>query len=97
MSHKGKLAVAKLPPQHNNLRWDVLVEDLRLLASVTLANFIVWRTLRRKYKENAERRREFKLLRGDGSLAHSEPPIVPGFDWRANVVANGNRNSRPER
>ena len=97
MLHKGKLAEATPPTQQNKLRWDVLLEDLRFLASVTLAHFIVWRTLRRKYKENAARRKEFKLLRGNGSLAHSEPPVVPGFDGRANVVANSNRNFKPER
>ena len=97
MLHKGKLEEAKPPTQQNKLRWGVLLEDLRFLASVALAHFIVWRTVRRRYRDNAARRREFKLLRGDGSLARSEPPVVPGFDWRANVVANGNRNFRPER
>ena len=88
--HKGKLAEAKLPTQQNKLRWNVLLEDLKLLASVGLAHFIVWRTLRRKYRENAARRREFKVLRGAGILAQPEPQVVRGFDWRATAVANGN-------
>ena len=97
MLHKGKLAEAKLPTQQNKLRWNVLLEDLKLLASVGLAHFIVWRTLRRKYRENAARRKEFKVLRGKASLAQPGPQVVRGLDWRANVVANGNRNFRPER
>ena len=97
MVHKGKLAVAKPPTQQNKLRWNVLLEDLRFLASVALAHFIVWRTLRRKYRENAARRREFKLLRGEGPVAQPEPSVVRGLDCRANAVANGNRNFRPER
>ena len=97
MLHKGKLAEAKPPTQQNKLRWNVLLEDLRFLASVALAHFIVWRTVRRRYRENSTRRREFKLLRGKGSLAQPEPQVVRGFDWRANAVANGNRNFRQER
>ena len=97
MLHKGKLAVAKPPAQQNKLRWNVLLDDLRFLASVALAHFIVWRTLRRRFRENAARRREFKLLRGKGPLAQPEPQFVRGFDWRAVVVANGTRNFRPER
>jgi len=40
---------------------------------------------------------EFKVLRGAGILAQPEPQVVRGLDWRANAVANGNRNFRPER
>ena len=95
--HKGKLAEAKPPRQENKLRWNVLLEDLRFLASVALAHFIVWRTLRRKYRENAAHRKEFKVLRGAGILAQPEPKVVRGFDWRATAVANGNGNFRPDR
>jgi hypothetical protein len=97
MLHKEKLAEAKPPTQQNKLRWNVLLEDLRFLASVGLAHFIVWRTVRRRYRENSARRREFKLLRGNGFLAQPEPQVVRGLDWRANAVANGNRIFRPER
>jgi hypothetical protein len=89
--NKQKLAKAKLPRERPNLRWNVLFEDLRLLASVALAHYIVWRTLRRRYRENSARRREFKLLRGEGFMAQAHSPVVRGFDWRANAVANGNR------
>jgi hypothetical protein len=84
------------PRQQNKLRWNVLLDDLRFLASVGLAHFIVWRTVRRRYRENSARRREFKLLRGSWPLAQPEPQAVRGLDWRANA-ANGNRNFRPER
>jgi hypothetical protein len=51
----------------------ILLEDLRLLASLYVAQFIVWSTLRRRRMENLERRRNFKLLHGDGdaSLLHA--------------------------
>ena len=88
---KQKLAEAKPPTERPNLRWNVLFEDLRLLASVALAHYIVWRTLRRRYRENSARRREFKLLRGEGFMAQAQSQVVRGFDWRANAVANGNR------
>lgn len=67
------------PRQQNKLRWNVLLEDLRFLASVGLAHFIVWRTLRRKYRENAARRRKFKVLRGAGVLVQPEPHVLRGL------------------
>lgn len=59
----------------------ILLEDLRLLASLYVAQFIVWRTLRRRHLENLERRRNFKLLHGDGdaSLLHAEGHVVNRF------------------
>lgn len=47
----------------------ILLTDLRLLASLYVAQFIVWRTLRRRHLENLERRRNFKLLHGDGDAS----------------------------
>jgi len=88
---KQKLAEVKPPTERLKLRWIVLFEDLRLLASVALGHFIIWRTLRRRHSENSARRREFKLLRGEGSMAQAQSQVVRGFDWRANAVANGNR------
>ena len=85
------LAEPKPPTERQKLRWNVLLGDLRFLASVTLARFIVWRTLRRRCRENSARRREFRLLRGEVSPAQAEPQVVQGFDWRANAVASGNR------
>jgi len=88
---KPKLAEVKPPADRLKLRWNVLVEDLRLLASVALGHFILWRTLRRRDGENSARRREFKLIRGEGPTAQAQSQVVRGFDWRANAVANGNR------
>jgi hypothetical protein len=88
---KRKLVEAKPPTERPKLRWNVLLEDLSFLASVALAHFSVWRTLRRRYKENSARRRKFKLLRGEGSMAQAQSQVVRAFDWRANAVANGNR------
>ena len=79
MLHKGRLAEAKPPRQQNKLRWNVLLEDLRFFASVGLAHLIVWRTLRRKYRENAARRRKFKVLRGAGVLVQPEPHVLGGL------------------
>ena len=63
---KQKLAEAKPPAERLKLRWNVVFEDLRLLASVALGHFIVWRTLRRRHSENSARRREFKLQSKQG-------------------------------
>ena len=79
MLHKGKLAEAKPPTQQNKLRWNVLLEDLRFLASVGLAHFIVWRTVRRRYRENSARRREFKVLRGAGASCQPELRVLGGL------------------
>jgi len=81
---KQKLAEAKPATQHLELRWNVLLEDLGFFTSVALAHFIVWRTVRRTFKENSIRRSEFKLIRGGNSLAQAESQVVRGFDWRAN-------------
>jgi len=94
---KQKLVEAKPPSQRLKPRWNVLVEDLRLLASVALSHFIVWRTLRSRHSVNSARRREFKLLRGGkGSMSQPQSQVVHGFDWRANAVAKGNRVLSPK-
>jgi len=97
MLNKRRLAVAKRPTERTKLHWNVLLGDLCFLASVALAHFIVWRTLRRRYAENSARRRQFKLLRGDPTLAQTQPQVVRGFDWRANAVATGFGGSSTER
>ena len=42
-------------PEQANLRWDVLLSDLSLFASLCLAQLIVSRTLRRRREEESER------------------------------------------
>jgi hypothetical protein len=70
-----KLAEATLLTERPTLCWNVLVEDLLFLASVTLARFIVWRTLRRRYRDDAAHRKAFKVIRGKGSLAAQSQPL----------------------
>jgi hypothetical protein len=86
-----KLAEVKPPRERLKLRWNVLFEDLRLLASVALGHFIIWRTLRRRHRENSARRRDFKLLRGEESMPQAQSQVMRGFDWRASAGTNGNR------
>lgn len=90
MLEKRKLTEANPPTVQSKLRWNVVLKDLSLLAYVALAHFIVWRTLRRRDWENSARRRQFKLLRGEGSLAQAQSQVVRAFDWRINATANGN-------
>jgi hypothetical protein len=52
------------PARKVKLRWDVLLGDLSLLISLTVARFIVWRTLRRLHQERAARRKQFRLIQG---------------------------------
>lgn len=93
----GQQTIFNVPTTDVLDKGKVYLEDLRFLASVGLAHFIVWRTLRRRYRENSARRREFKLLWGNGSLAQPEQQVARRLDWRANAVANANRNLRPAR
>jgi len=86
---KQKLAEAKPPTERLKLRWDVLLKDLGFLAYVALAHFIVWRTVRRRCRENSVRRKKFNLLRSENSLAQTEPQVVRAVDWRISAVATG--------
>ena len=98
MLHKGKLAEAKPPTQQNKLRWNVLLEDLRFLASVGLAHFIVWRTLRRRYGRTRHVVESSRLLRGEGvRWPNLEPQVLRGLIGERMPSQIGNRNFRPER
>lgn len=44
----------------------IFLDDLRLLASLYLAHLIVWRTVRRRLKEDWARRHNFRLINGGG-------------------------------
>jgi hypothetical protein len=50
----------------------VFLKDLDLLASLSLAQFMVWRFLRRRRQENAARRKNFMLVRGRAFLNQAE-------------------------
>ena len=45
----------------------VVFKDFRLLASLYLAQLIVWRTLRVRHKERVARKKNLKLISGGGS------------------------------
>jgi len=51
-------------------KWIVLCKDLGLLASLYVAHFIVWRTLRAKRRERAVRLKNLKLVQGNSHLLH---------------------------
>lgn len=53
--------------EHCERGMGIFVDDLFLFASLYLAHFIVWRTLRRYRQENSARRKLFKLLKGGAS------------------------------
>lgn len=46
------------------LCWDALFSDLSLLASLTLARLIVWRTLHRRFKDRNKRLDQLQLVPG---------------------------------
>ena len=50
----------------------VFLRDLDLLASLSLAQFMVWRFLRRRRQENATRRKKFRLVQGRTCLNQAE-------------------------
>ena len=58
----------------------VFLTDLSLLTSLCLAEFIVWRFLRRSRKENAARRKCFKLLSGQSSLSQAQSYLANRTD-----------------
>jgi hypothetical protein len=53
----------------------ILLEDLSLLGSLYLAQFIVWRILRRRRKERAARLKRIKLVQGASHKTLSELPV----------------------
>src|SRR5437868_790477 len=52
------------PPVKTGLRWSVLLEDLSLFLSFSLARIIVWRVLRARRRERKARLRSLRLVRG---------------------------------
>jgi len=60
---KQKQSKAETSQRKIKLRWDVLFSDLSLLMSLWLARFIVWRSLRQRRKERAERRKQLRLIK----------------------------------
>ena len=60
-------------------KWIVFAKDFGLLASLYIAHFIVWRTLRAQRRERAARLKNLKLVQGSGHL------------WRARKAFGPNR------
>jgi hypothetical protein len=63
----------------------VFLTDLSLLTDLCLAEFIVWRFLRRTRKENAVRRKRFKLLSGHSYLNQAQSYMANGKDWPTRI------------
>ena len=66
----------------------VFARDLNLLASLYFAKFIVWRVLRRTHKDNAARRKRFKLLSGSSCNYHAQSHTGNRIYWPREVVSN---------
>lgn len=47
------------------LRWNAVLKDLRLFASLWLAWLMVWKELRRERKERAARLKRIRIVRED--------------------------------
>lgn len=59
----------------------ILCGDLSLLASVTVAHFIVWRTLRARHKERVARLKSLRLINGGGQAWGGSHALMPfGMD-----------------
>lgn len=72
---KQKQSKQETPPEKFKLRWEVIFSDLGLFISLMAARFIIWRTLRRRRKERARRRKQLKLIRGIDP-AHGSERII---------------------
>jgi hypothetical protein len=58
----------------------LIINDLSLLISLYAAHFIVWRTLRARYKERVARRKNLKLISGGGQASGNKAPVAVGMD-----------------
>lgn len=58
----------------------VILKDLSLLASLFLAQFIVWRTLRVRHKERVARKKNLKLISGGGPSPGVNKEMIVGTE-----------------
>jgi hypothetical protein len=72
LSLKQKQPNPEASQREVELRWNVLSGDLSLFVALTIARFIVWRTLRLRRKERAARRKQFRLIQGSDHHAAGE-------------------------
>jgi ABC-type nickel/cobalt efflux system permease component RcnA len=61
---------SKVSRMKGQLRWNILLGDLSFFMALTVARFIIWRTLRRRRQERTARRKRFKLIHGSDHQAH---------------------------
>jgi hypothetical protein len=54
-----------------------LCKDLSLLASLYLAHFIVWRTLRTRHKERMARLKNMRLINASGQASVNKKELMP--------------------
>ncbi|HEX9424196.1 MAG TPA: hypothetical protein VF899_13205 [Pyrinomonadaceae bacterium] len=62
LTPKEKQVDATTSPARFKLRWIVLLKDLSFFGSVSLAQLMVWRVLRRLRHERAARLKRIKLV-----------------------------------
>ena len=72
------------------LRWNVLLGDLSLLISLTVARLIIWRIIRARQKERALRLRNLRVINGGGQPLGSKKATAPtGVDEKVYVARSG--------
>jgi hypothetical protein len=59
------------------LRWNVLLGDLSLLISLTVARLIIWRIIRARQRERALRLRNLRVINGGGQPLDSKKATAP--------------------
>ena len=59
---QARKAEARRTARKTELRWNVLLKDLSFLATVSRAQLMVWRVLRRRRSERIARLRRIKLV-----------------------------------
>lgn len=62
LSRKEKQFEVTPSPARSKLRWKVLLKDLSFLGSVSLAQLMVWRVLRRLRRERGARLKRIRLV-----------------------------------
>jgi hypothetical protein len=71
LSLQRKQSEVQPSTRETKLRWNVLFKDLSSFGSLSLAQLIVWRVLRRRRKERTARLKRIKLVR-DEDCEHDE-------------------------
>lgn len=72
----------------------IMLGDFDLLASLYVAHFMVWRTIRTRDKERLARRKSLKLIRGGGLALGGNQALMPGGMGENGNVARSGREKR---